>query len=309
MIDWVQIRIPKEYQIKAGSFLVISPDGEVEKAVMRHLSVRGSYDAHVLLKTYEGDLIIDGNPQKWFQGHNWHGSSDLAACVYQWLPLISEAMGVDITDAPLEESRLLRVDVATSFDFGSNEQVNQTLKFLEQSATMPYRGKGNLIRGSTLYFGQNSRHDTLKLYNKAQESLVHKMPVLQEGILRAEVTLRSRKLQELGLSHLCNWTGETAMTLLTSYLDKLHISEQVLTAAHQLSPRLFGAYQMWRAGVDLRTVLHIRTFQRYRRDLKAYGVDIATVPTPDQALELEERRVNVPQVKDWKRWEPARILN
>lgn len=51
------------------------------------------------------------------------------------------------------------------------------------------------------------------------------------------------------------------------------IDEQLLAMPRTLQ----ASYQLWRQGADLRQLLAKNTFYRHRRELLAYGVDIAAM--------------------------------
>ncbi|WP_283159726.1 phage/plasmid replication protein, II/X family, partial [Xanthomonas axonopodis] len=77
-------------------------------------------------------------------------------------------------------------------------------------------GRGQLVKGSTLYFGQHSRRWSLKLYSKGQE--IHARGHGQDAILnlphavawadrtlRAELTIRSMELKRMALDQVAAW--------------------------------------------------------------------------------------------------------
>lgn len=86
------------------------------------------------------------------------------------------------------------------------------------------------MKGSTLYFGKNSRRWSLKLYSKGQEiratghgqDAVLALPHAVEWAdktLRAELTLRGMELQRLNLAYVGQWSDKDSpgRVLLWSY--------------------------------------------------------------------------------------------
>ena len=81
MIDWFNGVLPLTHKdlIIGGSVLCINPNGDVEWSTEKALSVAGSYDNRIQIRSYGSlsELWISGNPVKFLQGHNVFGSCDL----------------------------------------------------------------------------------------------------------------------------------------------------------------------------------------------------------------------------------------
>lgn len=246
-------------------------------------------------------LEISGNPAKWFQGHNLFGSNDLHALA---LALLHDLVQRHPYMTPLPsdfeawstgDCRLTRTDLTESLMLGCLAECLAWLRSAEQTAHLAHRGRGQLVKGSTLYFGKNSRRWALKIYAKGQEirakghqqkSLLD-LPHAQawaDRVLRAELTLRSMELKRLGLSRLSDWTLRDGVESVTAQLlfDKLgtltmttksSLSQEILDT---LKPSLRCVVAAWEAGTDLRSTLPARTFYRHRKELLPHGIDIAT---------------------------------
>ena len=164
----------------------------------------------------------------------------------------------------------------------------------EHTSTMRHRGRGQLCKGSTLYFGKSSRRWSLKFYAKGQEveSKGHELPKTIEfrdnlieyaqPALRSELTLRSMQLKDAELQLAANWprNAEGISQLFNGYLKGLNMSDVRRIPAENLDSLPSGcrlAYQSWLEGYDLKGMLAARTFYRYRNQLLQHGVDIATV--------------------------------
>nr|AAN12267.1 truncated putative replication protein [Xanthomonas citri pv. glycines] len=183
MIDWLTMVVPCKHQtpIDGGKVLCVDANGELSWESKKKRRVEGSFGGSIGVATaaHEGPdpcthLWIDGNPAKWFQGHNLWGTDDLHGLAVATIEALVEQLGLTPTDedrAAWAEGRirLTRVDCTESFHLRSRREVLAWLASAEQTAHLANRGRGQLMKGSTLYFGKNSRRWSLKLYSKGQE--------------------------------------------------------------------------------------------------------------------------------------------
>ena len=313
MIDWVSFVIPCTHvaPIRDGCFQRVDMTGEVEWSSDRRLSVTGSFDSAVTVRTaaWEGDcthIEVSGNLVKFFQGHNLWGTDDLTGLVFEFMRWLAVNHG--LTDNPLVspteqdinawkagDYHLTRVDVTDSFALANRAEVLAWLRNAEQTAHLSHRGRGQLVKGTTLYFGKNSRRWSLKLYAKAQEieSNATDQPALvdlphaqawADPILRAELTLRSMELVRLSLRHGSDWLTTDGVPFEPLHLLRERLGNMTMTTSATLtaevretlttSQRL--AYSAWLAGEDLRAVLPNGSFYRLRSKLLPHGIDVAT---------------------------------
>jgi II/X family phage/plasmid replication protein len=313
VIDWLTFVAPCEHPepITGGSVMSIGPDGSVDWITAKRLSVVGSHDARITVRTASrgthptSHVEVSGNPTKWFQGHNLWGTDDLPGLVYETMAALAAVpeLGLCPTDADWLLWRsggvsLSRVDVTESYHLRNRADVLAWLRSAEQSAHLSHRGRGQLVKGSTLYFGKNSRRWSLKLYSKGQELAAkdHKQDVVMslpsalewaDKSLRAELTLRSMELQRRGLRFVSGWHGQfgvdwhevTAELLRPVLGDMTMTTTKALPAdvVESLRPTHRAALAAWEAGHDLRAMFPRPTFYRHRKALLPYGVDIAVV--------------------------------
>jgi|HigsolmetaGSP11D_1036233.scaffolds.fasta_scaffold10507_2 II/X family phage/plasmid replication protein len=335
MIDWVKARLPCYHAepINGGRIMRVNPDGSIEWQTETRLAVRGSFDAALHVKTHavapDGSgviLEIDGNPVKWLQGHNLWGTDDLIGLVCETMERLVPLLGLEPSDSDRKawESgvfELQRVDVTDSYELRNRADCLAWIRSAEHSAHMRHRGKGQITKGNTLYFGKHSRRWSLKVYSKGQEIVApgHELP---EGIatpavlawadnkLRFEAVLRKMWLTDRGLDVAANWGDNTPAELLTELLQGLHMSDTHTLPADVLEglpPRLVAAYHLWREGHDLRAMFPHRTFYRYRSQLLPHGVDIAIKQPREKSnvvplvRVLEAKPATIP---DWARGTP-----
>lgn len=307
MIDWLTMIVPCAHPepITGGNVISIKPGGEIDWQCVKRATVEGSFATGLQVRSAThtqhpcSHLEISGNPVKFFQGHNLWGTDDLHALSVATVEAVASLLGL----TPSQEDRdawaagdiqLTRVDVTQSFHLANRAQVLAWLRAAEQTAHLSHRGRGQLTKGSTLYFGKNSRRWSLKFYSKGQE--IQAKDHGQESILslpsavawadktlRAELTIRSMELKRQCLGHVSQWISEVPSSVTAALLaDRFggmtmtttsRLSAEVLDS---LKPSVRMAYQSWEAGCDLREVLPARTFYRHRATLLPHGIDIAT---------------------------------
>ena len=346
VIDRLKFRFPLPHPgiISAGFVQSVDDFGNVEWRTVKRRPLKGSWENQVNVRShmaYPGQVIeFEGNPAKWVQGHNLWGSDDVFGMAVSTCYLVAEHLGLEV---PPETAsawaagaiQVQAVDIAYSFALGSRAEVKAWLRAAEHTAHMTHRGRGQLVKDGTLYFGRHSRRWALKFYSKGQE--IQDRPKTQQAIadlpaakawadpvLRAELVLRKMHLKDHGLDVLANWRYHDGVTapdpfdLVRERLGALtmtttcRLSDDVLQS---LRPALRTAFLAWESGHDLRTTLSRATFYRYRSELLPHGVDIATLlPRADTGnviplfRVLEPRPVDVP---DWAigtplYWEPRK---
>lgn len=324
MIDWVSAKVPLtwDYPINNGMVVHYRADGSIEYGVDKTLHLKGSFDARFAVRTVEkGFIEIAGNPSKFMQGHNLFGSSDVRGLINDLMERICENVGIE----PEFEDRvawlqgdilLKRIDLTSMRELPSYADVSAWLHAAQQVASVKYRGRGHYQDG-TLYFGKVSKGKRasdwqLKLYHKGEEVLVpgHKLPDdlphREELIrwaankLRIEVTLRTQELKRLGLAKVSKWTREKVSHVYKAYLGRMDIGELKMAdmkLEEELKPSLRLAYETWRTGVDMRSVLTKATFYRYRKNIMIKtGVDIGMLYPKSNVIPLRRYLEPLPVV-------------
>jgi II/X family phage/plasmid replication protein len=302
MIDWASSVVPLTGAgyLNNGRVTSMDADGVIEWMALRRLEVEGSYSTKLQVRG-RGDetLEFSGNPAKFLQGHNLFGSGEL-------IPLMAAALGQvvgrldvvpsaeNLADWSSGAYPLTRVDIAGMIPLDSDKQVRKVLDLVGQHAKTKYQGAS--VKSGTVYIGKNSRRITLKLYAKGEEVMSGKkghglcvkvapewhQPLLNygRGMLRVELTLRGMELRDRGLERASRWSQAIATKLLRERMSALELNDTLLLAddvVESLPPRLVPIYDAWKAGRDLQKLYSRPTFYRYRKQLLAYGIDIARV--------------------------------
>lgn len=309
MIDWLTFTAPLPHStpITSGCVLSVDAAGKVEWQTMKRQSVRGSFESSLQVRTCThtpdqcSHIEVSGNPAKLFQGHNLWGTDDLPALLVETMEFVAAQLGIAITDDTralwlTDAVTITRVDVNESFHLRNLGECLAWLRAAEQSAHLSHRGRGQLVKGSTLYFGQNSRRWSLKVYAKGQEisakghgqDAILSLPHAVEWAgrtLRTELTLRSMELKRRGLGSVTGWLPTDGVpfdpkSMLRDVLGDMtmttiaHLSADVVES---LRPALRAAVAAWEAGHDLRAMYARRTFYKFRAELLPHGIDIATL--------------------------------
>jgi hypothetical protein len=196
------------------------------------------------------------------------------------------------------------IDVAYSLRVANIPAAETWLRHAKLTASAAY-SRSVVDHGSTVYVGtKGGRAWRVKFYDKGSElrakppkpakrgpsdPAYEHLPVLlahASGLVRCELSLRSRELRLLGLTALCDWDEETAATLWQRYRERVNIPGQRrdALAGLALSRALQSTAQHWLAGADLAAQMSRATFFRHRRELLGFGLDIAKpAPRPDDA--------------------------
>lgn len=303
MIDWLTIEVGFDHpdRISGGMVASTKEDGTIHWETNKFKQVKGSHDSTVTVKTNgevsgrTSSVLFSGNPSKFFQGHNLFGSDDLRAVSYGFVLGILEKMDIPRTDLIKRYMRqglyaIKRVDCTLNFQMKSREHVRSWIRSAAKFASAKHQ-KTSSYSEKTLYFGQNSRRITLKIYCKGDEIKVHKLsdsipqPIIEslksyaDSILRCEVTLRGRELQKRNLEYGIYWTDKhLPYKIVMERLKAIQLPENVFLdnfVIEGLKPRQQLAYNSWASGKDLRAIFSKPTFYRYRSELIPHGIDIA----------------------------------
>ena len=326
VIDWVTAVLPCSHSepVRGGRLMSVTPDGELEWEVVKPQSLVGSHESSIQVQTRGPDLLwVSGNPAKWLQGHNVFGSDDLRGLMSATMTRLAGVLGLvpalaDYAAWESGEYELHRVDATAMWALPRREDVRAWLRAVEVQARSRH-GRA-ISRGGTVYFGKHSRRWAMKFYAKGDEladrGKAHKLsPELErradllafaDNKLRGELTLRRTELVKLRLDRGSNWNDETPLQALYRHIEKVQMADQFSLTPEildGLAPRLRLVYEAWKNGRDVRQLLPLRTFYRYRKELLAHGVDIGVRQPgqPDNVIPLVRalRPQAIAQVPEW----------
>ena len=333
MIDWQRLRIPLLHDpIPSGRVLSIDSDGEMEWQTAKKVSIRGSYESNMLVRSQGGDgmgratqLFIDGNPSKFIQGHNVFGSEDNLGLAEEVMRRICHAYKKLPKDFAIRKARegdfeQLGIHIARSFDAGSPQRAHAIQDALAlKSRTRNGRAQS---RAGTNYWNMSARKNRwlAKSYLKGEEIVSrkkgHQLPEglknlgLEEfakNIIRIEFEIYKQEFieRDVPLVYGHQFDEATIDKLYSEYWGRIEMSAQAAIPSHELdslSRSLKSTYLCWQNGVQVRANMSKPTFYRHRAELLPFGVDIA-IPNDHQSSNviplfqiIEAKAVSAP---DW----------
>ncbi|TDP40701.1 II/X family phage/plasmid replication protein [Idiomarina aquatica] len=323
MIDWITAVIPMKHKIiNSGHFIELTPDGECLNEFAKRKRVKGSFCSSISIKTnnvrfnkdgiheYGEQLYIDGNPAKFLQGHNCFGSNDVSFLLSEMVRQAFSSLDVELTDMALASIlhgnfEVKRIDITAMYELPSASDVDAWIYALSNSAKSRH-GLPELT-DRTLYFGKRSRRYATKIYSKFRElqsgRKEHALPnhlvntpllgwtankVRIEHVLRApELKKQAQNLFNRDALFGKDLKPDLINKLFTEYLGRIEMSGQMTATdkqLHSIDTKLRGTYELWRQGLDIRSMMSKATFYRHRAELKEQlNIDIALPPKQAQS--------------------------
>lgn len=297
MIDWLTLELPPVgHDINNGLVLFVRPDGEIDYMVEKYMTVQGSFDNSVQIRATGTEVVISGNPAKWLQGHNLFGVSDFRRVLELYVTSLQDVLKYDSLwyDSVISGNFIVkRIDITYNYRLKNQGEVIQWLNAVSQVSSGK-RQKLTADRGTTVYFGKNSKRSTVKFYDKEGELFVHPisgkfdkqqynyLTHYSKGLLRCEVCIRRKCLEsEFKMIKGKDWLSVTEKELRAMYMKKLkgvNVPEKTMIKdeiVNQLPNRLKAVYKLWIEGHDIQEMWPRATAFRYRKLMRdEYGVDI-----------------------------------
>ena len=339
MIDWFTALIPcRENPLKSDKIFKVKSSGEVVYEIDCSTTVESSFSDKVTVRCIsrapisDGQkfnsslrasrkdhikdalefpfiLRIDGNPSKWFQGHNVDGVFELSL-VTDFLVNVCTVININDNDVYrriiLGDFSVSRIDVTFSYALRDLRDVQEWIRAAGQCFHSRYQGV-KLYGSSTLMVGitgdgqtqvndgklKGSRRSILKIYAKGTEvklkdfitkygvSIGQKLYDYCQSLLRVECCFRSMFLKSLGLVKFSDFSEGALMEMFLKKRDSLELPENVELLPNEmksLKARQLGVYELWLTGVDLRNRFAKQTLSRYAKEFKAFGVNLYAPP-------------------------------
>jgi len=189
-------------------------------------------------------------------------------------------IGVEAGGGARPGARIHRLDLTGNFETGSDGQARAVIRWLASRSIS--RMKRGLV-GSESCWWANTRH-MIKAYLKGAEMKHHGGEEIQElidfcderGLVRVEVELKRRLLQEAGLDAFDAVTDEKLAAI---YNEQTEIFRRVDRSDEpDILASIPSRYRMtaaaWIAGQDVRGQLGQAALYRHARVLREYGIDI-----------------------------------
>lgn len=314
---------------ETGELRTIFDTSAIEWTTDRHFNYEGSYGTKVRIKCDGHRVSFDGNIGRWGRPDNVFGFSVLA-CIDR-ANAILEIMGLppftherDIPssgDSYIANGCILtRVDLTKNYAAGSPRNAARLIHyFAGQDSGRRANAKQYGENGVT--WGEGSKYWYGKMYVKAESlgddvSPEVKAWTQEQGIVRHEISLKSRYLAQNGLRKINDWKHNEWViwdeelnevptmenVVYNRFSDVLKRGQAVRTPLEEIPGNIGRIARDWRSGVDVwgDANYSIRTRQMWRKKLLPYGIDIkqpsAATRLPIRLEVIELKQAVVP---DW----------
>lgn len=237
MIDWLKLKIPLRHSpINDGCIVRFDRDRNPVYSTDLNLSVESSHSTVVQVKSsgeigfdgFDKYLLIDGNINKFFNGHNITGTDDVISLVARFVGHLLDSGAIVLHPFLIKDGRFAgrptyqdvihdgdfivkRIDINYMYRV-SGGTVDEYVDFLADVSRTRF-SRTTQPGSGTVYWNQKSTHWAMKCYNKTREMNArkksHQLPQswsatvkkqlhdLCEPYARFELVLRARKLREI----------------------------------------------------------------------------------------------------------------
>ena len=297
MVDWLKVKVkvnhnPDELNngIRFDAVRAGDSYSEPMKSYKEMWITEPSYSNKLKVKSMKDNtLLIEGNLGKWLTGHNITGDSDVIALVHKTvmkLAVISEY--ITPTQQQLEDIqngyfKVNKIDVNKAILFETKDKSLQYLERLKYHAS--YARFEKVVKNNGVYFGYDSKRKTFKCYHKGTEIGINKkyqnstddIQALANRMIRCELRLKWRELNDNNLLNGFNWTPETVKQLIDDAHSKLRLPEPI-----NFSSGLPTKYKRFISCYKVGSLVEsytASTINKMKSDLiRLYGLDLRELP-------------------------------
>lgn len=294
-IDWLSIQQIHSQDLPVitdGYVECVDGEGETEWRTLKAVSLEGSYSSKIQVRCDGHCVRLSGNVGRFGRRDNLFGY-DLANCIrlaneilekHFGLPPFTEGQSFLMQSSDCVAytgAQITRLDLTCNYSTGSPENAADFLRWITTQQDNRVK-TGVYGENHTVDFGRGSKRVYHKLYNKfAQLTSMkesHVTPstlewVRSNGIVRHEVTLKSRWLRDGGLRFL----GVISMEALNVvYLEKaalIYRADKVEDGFGELPNHLRLTVRDYLAGEPFKGSR--AKFYKHRKEILHYGVDIS----------------------------------
>lgn len=241
------------------------------------------------------------SPMSLIKGHNVCGSNNCTTLMVGLMALVHQHYRLPFSSHDSDYYRqqgfeLDRLDINGSFFLDGQDEVNQTLKLIREQLLSKGRGivaheEGQWLE--TVYVGKHSNNASDKFYNKFRQMCSlkrrnkphywEKAKQFAINVLRYEHTYRLPALKKMGKTNSNSWSISVVRGELNQRIQELGLSNLMLASEltkaqlhdPKLLPRYRTTYNVWLTNLDIKPLWDRPTFNRHRKVLLGYGVDIA----------------------------------
>lgn len=312
--DWLsmyQVHAKPVLIVNEGRVFSVDRHGEIQWEVNSKVVHKGSFDTSVRVSSDGHRVVIEGNIGRFGRSDNLFGYSvsDCVALANKLLALFDLPPFTDAAPMPLNgkgggaevgtkeyfradvdkgyqavASVITRVDLTCNWSTGSQENASQFLRYLAGFKSGKQEPKSYETSGVS--WGEGSKYWYAKVYDKAADYIRHlsaanKLHDLKlyefmkmAGVVRHEITLKSRYLKQNNLWRSSQWENNMQARIYAMFSDVVE-GKAFVDSFLEIPGRAGELAVAWRDGADLKKRLSQPTFYRYRRELLKYNIDIS----------------------------------
>lgn len=283
---------------ETGQIQTIFDATQIEWTTQKHFEFEGSYDTKIRIKCDGYRITFDGNVSRFGRTDNVFGFG-VIECITLANKILIELGLPPFSHQPASEFRdsftpngciITRVDLTTNYSAGSHAKAVRLIHFMAgQDVGRKANAKQYGENGVT--WNEGSKFWYSKMYIKAESLGQHASQDVQEwtkeqGIVRHEISLKSRYLTQNGLRSINAWAvrnktdmfkGEIMENIVYGrFNDILKRGTATRTPLEDIPKTLGRIARDWRSGIDVwgDESYALRTRQLWRKQLLPYGIDI-----------------------------------
>lgn len=210
---------------------------------------------------------------------------------------------------------LHRVDLAINFDLETDKEVVSVLKQIRRQLTE--RGPRTSTNKTSTMWSPAGAGFEIVFYDKGKQVNFspkyrkvlwrRKIQDLSNGMLRVEVRLHRKKLEQLGLDKVSAWSKETPIDVFKRFFNELPETKIAsgpfdFDELVDLPGPLKHVWALIRAGVDIDYVYSPRSIKRYKAQFKKLGIDINVMNFPEYKVVPLAQMLTEDKVKPVPAW-------
>ena len=310
--DWLsmyQVHFEGVPLVNDGHVFSVDQDGEIKWDVPQKLVHRGSHDTSIRIRSDGFRVTLEGNIGRFDRSDNLFGYT-VQECIQLanhllaqfGLPPFKDAAPMQLVKKGGEDGGyqavgavITRVDLTCNWCTGSPGNVEQFIRHLQGFKSG--RQEPRTYKTTGVSWGEGSKYWYAKVYDKAAEyfrqcgkkAKAFDAPLFQymldQGIARHEIELKSRYLKQNNLWRMSQW-GDGMEDRIYALFNDVIGGESHVDQFLEIPGRAGELAVAWRDGADLKKRLSTATYYRYRKELLKYGIDIAV---PSNVTRLRSR--------------------
>jgi len=279
--------------INNGSIFCVDEFGEIEWTTTAKFEHVGSYDTKIRIRSDGHSIHLDGNIGRLNRTDNVFGFS-VSECIALANKILSNFNLPAFTEKKFNTSSgrldggasITRIDLTRNYSAGNQAKAVRLVHYLGgqdagKRATVKQYGNTGVV------WNEGSKFQSSKLYIKAESMGSNASPELiefvkQNGIVRHEISIKSRYLQKHQLQDIATWKiidakAQTMDNIIYGrFTEVLTRGTAIRTQLEDIEGRFGHIALAWMAGKDVwgDNCVTLRTRQMWRKKLLPYGIDI-----------------------------------